>query len=100
MNTLKKGQVRTIIFEENGVWYGVALEFNIVESGDHQDVVYANLQEAMRGYVDSLQKIHGARPGPLNQNTDPQYEKLWAALDANKPVPSPIKVLSYGFTRV
>ena len=32
-NTFKKGRVRVLIFKERGVWYGVALEFNIVESG-------------------------------------------------------------------
>ncbi len=34
-NTLNKGSIRYIVFKEDDTWYGVALEFNIVESGDN-----------------------------------------------------------------
>ena len=34
-NTLKRGSVRYIIFKEKDIWYGVALEFNIIEQGDN-----------------------------------------------------------------
>ena len=30
-NTLERGSVRYIIFNEDNTWYGVGLEFNIVE---------------------------------------------------------------------
>lgn len=100
MNTTQKGRVRTIIFKEGDTWYGVALEFNIIEEGDSFDVVNFNLQEAIRGYVESQRKIKGSRVSPLNQKPDSEYEKIWGNLVANKPIPSPIKVKYYGFTRV
>ena len=100
MNTPRKGKVRTIIFKEGDTWYGVALEFNIVEEGDSFDVVNFNLQEAIRGYVQSQRKIKGARVSPLNQKSDIEYEKMWNNLVADKPVPSPIRVKHYGYTQV
>jgi predicted RNase H-like HicB family nuclease len=100
MNTPTKGQVRCIIFREGDTWYGVALEFNIVESGDSFDVVNFNLQEAIQGYVASQRKTKGSRVSPLNQKPDKEYENLWGKLAANKPIPSPIQVKYYGFTRV
>ncbi|NOY35410.1 MAG: hypothetical protein GXP44_00560, partial [bacterium] len=33
-NSLQKGNVRYIVFKDGATWYAVALEFNIVESGD------------------------------------------------------------------
>ena len=100
MNTAKKGQVRCIIFKEGDTWYGVALELNIVEEGDSFDVVNFNLQEAIRGYVRSQRKIKGQRFSPLNQKPDTEYATMWSKLVSNKPVPSPIQVQYYGFTRV
>ena len=100
MNTTKKGQVRCIVFKEGDTWYGVALEFNIIEEGDSAEVVNFNLQEAIRGYVKSQAKIKGSRVSPLNQKPDAEYANLWSRLTTNKPVPSPIQVQSYGYTRV
>ncbi|MDO8522196.1 MAG: hypothetical protein Q7S08_02830 [bacterium] len=100
MNTANKGKVRTIIFKEGDTWYGVALEFNIVESGDDAEVVNFNLQEAIQGYVESQKKIKGSRVSPLNQKSDVEYEKLWDNLHSSKPIPSPLKVKYYGFTKV
>ena len=100
MNTAKKGQIRCIIFKEGDTWYGVALEFNIVEEGDSFDVVNFNLQEAIRGYVKSQRTIKGQRFSPLNQKPDAEYETMWNKLISNKPVPSPIQVQYYGVTRV
>ena len=100
MNTVKEGSVRCIIFKEDDVWYGVALEFNIVESGDDPDVVSFNLNEAIRGYVESQQKIHDSRVAPLNQKPDAEYLSLWDALTHDKPVPSPITVQSFGYTSI
>ena len=99
-NTGKKGRVRTLIFKEGATWYGVALEFNIVLSGDDADVVSFNLQEAIRGYVESQRKIRGSRFEPLNQKPNPEYDKLWKSAEANKPIPSPIQIVSYGHTLV
>ena len=100
MNTSQRGKVRYIIFKEGDVWYGVALEFNIVVEGDSAAVVNFNLQEAIRGYVESMRKIKGSRSAPLNQKLDTEYLDLWNKLAADKPVPSPIQVRDYGFTRV
>ena len=82
-NTLQNGSVRFIIFKEEGAWYGVALEFNIVEQGDDPQEVLFLLFEAMAGYVESAKKAK-ARPHILNQTPDPEYEKLWNTLEGKK----------------
>lgn len=99
-NIPKKGVVRTIIFKDGGSWYGVALEFNIVESGDDFDVVMFNLQEAIRGYVESQKKIKGGRYYPLNQKPVAEYEEMWKNLHSPKPIPSPYNVRYYGITKI
>lgn len=98
MNTPKKGSVRCIIFKDlkENSWYGVALEFNIVESGDDPDVVRFNLDEAVLGYIESQRKIKGSRVAPLNQKPIREYEDLWDRLVASKPIPSPYDVKYYG----
>ncbi len=78
-NTQKKGRVRYIVFKEEGKWYAVVLEFNIVETGDDPNEVLFLLFEAIQGYVESAQKIK-VRPSILNQKPDPEYQKMWAAL--------------------
>lgn len=78
-NTLKKGCVRYIVFKEKGLWHAVALEFNIVETGDDPDEVLFLLFEAIQGYVESAQKIK-ARPNIFNQTPDPEYQKIWDAV--------------------
>jgi predicted RNase H-like HicB family nuclease len=100
MNTIQKGSVRCIVFKEEDTWYGVALEFNIVESGDDYDVVLYNLNEAIRGYVESLKKIGGAQSHALNQNADDEYERLWKNLQNDEPIPSPYQVRYFGIARV
>ena len=100
MNTAKKGQVRCIVFKEGDTWYGVALEFNIVVEADDSEVVSYNLQEAIRGYVESQRKIKGSRVSPLNQRADEEYENLWKKATSNKPIPSPIQIKYFRFTRV
>lgn len=77
-NTLQKGSVRVIIFRDGDTWYGVALEFNIVEEGDNPREVMILLDSAIRGYIDSAKKLK-ARPHILNQKPDQEYEKLWNA---------------------
>ena len=79
-NTLQKGSVRYIIFKENRTWYGVALEFNIVEEGDNPLEVMASLFQAIQGYVETARKLK-MRPIPLNQKTDKEYEELWDKLE-------------------
>ena len=82
-NTLQKGSVRYIVFKEEDTWYAVALEFNIVESGDDPREVLMLLFEAVEGYVRSARK-YKARPAVLNQKTDEEYEQLWKTLQKEK----------------
>ena len=99
-NTLQKGSVRNIIFKEGNTWLGVALEFNIVESGDDPKIALINLFDAMQGYVESCQKIKGSRISPLNQKPAPEYEKLWSVANAPKKVKSPFQINTYGVATV
>lgn len=100
MNTLQKGSVRYIVFRDKDTWYAVGLEFNIVESGDDPKIALVNLLEAIQGYVESCGKVKGARLHPLNQRTDPEYEKLWSSLNSEKRIKSPFKVNTFGVMRV
>jgi len=82
-NSLQKGSIRYIIFKEDDSWYGICLEFNIVESGDTPQEAMLLLFEAIQGYLESAQKIK-ARPNILNQKSDPEYEKMWQELKESK----------------
>ncbi|MDP2651946.1 MAG: hypothetical protein Q8O94_02330 [bacterium] len=93
-NTLKKGSVRNIIFREGKTWFGVALEFNIVETGDDAQEVMVLLEEAMRGYLASARKGK-LNPIILNQTSDQEYEKLWRGRDNPKLIPSPIQIHTF-----
>lgn len=85
-NTLQKGSVKYVIFREGSTWYGVALEFNIVEEGDTPQEAMLLLFEAIRGYVESARKIK-ARPHILNQRPDSEYEEMWDSFEeCKKPV--------------
>lgn len=79
-NTLKNGKVRFIVFKKRGSWYGVALEFNIVEVNKDPNVVLINLLEAISGYVESAikNKIHLSL---LDKKTDKEYEKIWEQIN-------------------
>ncbi len=100
MNTTQEGTVRSIIFKDGDTWYGVALEFNIVESGDDPDVVQFNLSEAIQGYVESQKKIKGSRVAPLNQKPQKEYEDMWKNIHSSKPSPSPYFIKSYAVTTI
>jgi hypothetical protein len=100
-NTLENGSVRHIIFKQDGVWYGVALEFNIVEEGDNPVEVMASLFEAIQGYVQTAQKCKMSA-APLNQTPDKEYQKLWEKLSksqvaGNKNEKS-LQVYNFGYT--
>ncbi len=96
-NTLQKGSVRYIIFKEADTWYGVALEFNIVEEGDNPVKVMVSLFEAIQGYVETARKLK-MRPMPLNQKSDKEYEQLWDKLKEEKMPPKQEEVFSFGYT--
>jgi hypothetical protein len=73
-NTLQKGEVRTIVFKQKNDWIGVALDFNIIETGnDPREVIFA-LDETIRGFVVSARKAK-LRPNVLNQKADEKYER-------------------------
>lgn len=94
-NTLQKGSVRVMIYKEKDLWVGVALDFNIVETGDDPREVMIMLDEAIRGYVASAQKAK-LRPNVLNQIADKEYQDLWDKVHTNKKIPSMIQMHSYG----
>jgi len=82
-NTLQKGSVRYIVFQEGGVWYAAGLEFNIVETGDTPQEATLLLFEALAGYVESAKKIK-ARPSILNQKPDSEYADMWQSVQDKK----------------
>lgn len=94
-NTPQKGRYRWIVFRKGREWIAAALEFNIVQVGDDPDVVYLELQEAAKGYIEAAQKLKGFRPqvvNPvLNQEPDEEYERLWSkaqnARQSQRPFP-------------
>ncbi len=102
-NTTKKGRVRVIVFRDKkeDQWYAVALEFNIVVSGDTPEEVHYELHEAMTGYLDAVRKIKGLRDySCLNQESEALYEKIWSALEENRRVPSPYQIAFHGFQNI
>jgi hypothetical protein len=100
INTVNKGSVRSIVFKDGDTWYGVALEFNIVESGEDAEIVKFNLDEAIQGYVESQNKIKGSRVSPLNQKADAEYEDMWKNVTSEFPKPSPYDIKYYGISKV
>ncbi len=94
-NTTKQGSTRVLIFKERGVWYGAALELNIVESGDDPREVILLLHEAISGYVKSARKAKLSTV--LNQKPDAEYERMWKLAHTPKKgvtVKSPYKIYS------
>lgn len=94
-NSLQNGTVRTLIFKEGKEWFGVALEFNIVETGSDPREVMMLLDEAIRGYIASARKAK-LSANVLDQKPSPEYEKLWNAAEKHKAIPSPIAIYSTG----
>jgi hypothetical protein len=100
MNTLQKGKVRYIVFKDQNTWYAAGLEFNIVEAGEDARIALLNLFDAIQGFVEACRKIKGSRLAPLNQKTDPEYEKLWKIATAPRKVRSPFEISTYGVQTV
>lgn len=99
-NTLKSGKVRYIIFKEDDIWYGVALEFNIIEEGDNPQQVMASLFDAIQGYVETAQKLK-MRLMPLNQKPDEEYQKLWDKLEKDKEKSvMPENIYNFGYNSI
>jgi hypothetical protein len=88
---------RFIVFREKGVWYAVALEYNIVESGDDPQVVLYNLIEAVQGSLAVAKEICDKGACPVyTQEADPEYEAMWQHIQKNSAVPSPYEVYTAG----
>lgn len=75
-NTLQKGSVRYVIFKEKDIFFGVALEFNVVVEAASQIEAIVLLNEAVQGYLESARKFK-LRPQVLNQTVEPEYEQMW-----------------------
>jgi hypothetical protein len=78
-----------MIFKEGDAWVGVALEFNIVVTGEDPRLVEIELQEAVLGYLESAKKLkEGFRPHQvnalLNQEADEEYEQKWTSAHSQK----------------
>ncbi len=82
-NNLQRGSTRIMVFKENGEWYAVALELNIVESGTNPREAMLLLFEAVSGYIKAAKKTR-ANYLILNQKTDEEYEKMWQKLQEHK----------------
>lgn len=102
-NTPKKGKYRWIVFKKKAEWVAAALEFNIVQVGDDPNLVYLELQEAVRGYIEAARKIKGFREKAinpiLNQKPDEEYEKLWNQSQSAIKEPAtqlPMNVFNFG----
>lgn len=90
-NSVQKGEVRVVSFKKGKLWYAVALEFNIVETGSNFSEVMNGLQEAIEGYVEAVKKAN-IRPFPLNQIPMKEYENVWSVGQNKKAIrntPSP-----------
>lgn len=81
LNTRYSGQIRTLIFQQDNEWFGVALELNIVEHADTPEEAEILLNSALAGYLEAARKSKSSMH-VLNQDTDPEYEALWSKDDA------------------
>ncbi|MEK7568536.1 MAG: hypothetical protein AAB497_00285 [Patescibacteria group bacterium] len=78
-NTLQKGSVRYVVFKERDVFFGVALEFNVIVEAASQIEAIVLLNEAVQGYLESARKFK-LRPHVLNQAIEPEYEQMWQSV--------------------
>ncbi len=80
-NTFKKGVSRVLIFFDTAekVWYGVALDFNLIVDGNEPETVRKDLRNLMLDYIDSAKKLGDEKL--LNRKIDSEYEKIWKELE-------------------
>ncbi len=94
-NTFKKGVSRVLIFEDKNekVWYGVALDFNLVVDGNDPEEVRFNLRNLMVEFVESARLL--GDENLLNQKTEKEYEEMWSSLEKeNQSIKSPYQIYS------
>lgn len=82
-NNLERGSTRVIVFKENGEWYAVSLELNIVEVGTTAREAMLLLLEAVSGYIEACKKAN-VDSSVLNQEPDEEYEEMWQKLQEHK----------------
>ncbi|MFH1171210.1 MAG: hypothetical protein V1778_01550 [bacterium] len=82
-NTVQRGQVRFIVFEDEGTWYGVALELNIVVDAESHQQALVELTHAVRDYVHTVH-MSKLRDSVLNQEVSNEYAQLWKDLENGK----------------
>lgn len=82
-NTLQRGSVRYLVFRDRDIFFGVALEFNIVVEAAHPMEALLLLHEAAMGYLEAARKVK-MRSSILNQKPDPEYEKMWGEYQNRK----------------
>ncbi|MDP2641039.1 MAG: hypothetical protein Q8P39_00650 [Candidatus Yanofskybacteria bacterium] len=82
-NTRDKGSTRYLIFHEDGRYFGIALELNLmVEASSYQEAFF-ELVNAVQGYVEAARKVK-VRDDILNQKPDAEYEGMWTEYQDEK----------------
>ena len=81
-NTYAQTSVRCIVFHEKGMWYGVALEFNVVVDGDSPAVAMDLLNQAVGDYY-AVAKKKKLDVRVLNQTADPEYAAMWSLVESS-----------------
>lgn len=99
-NTLDRGRIRWIVFHDEGTWFGVAIEFNLIVEADNPDTALFELHQAVQGYVKAARKSK-MRPVVLNQIPAGEYGLLWKILNRDTPAHQetsidPKEVYSFG----
>lgn len=99
-NTIQKGNFRSIVFKEGGVWYAVALEFNLIIDANDPETAFFSLLQLAKDYIDVV-KENNLRPFALNQVPQKEYLDLWYKLNKNEKIPSPYQeVYQYGVNSI
>ena len=82
-DTKKNTSVRYIIFKEDSVWHGVALEFNLVKDASNPVEAMFALFNAIEGYASPTKSLQPDSIS-LNQKTEEEYENMWNILQSEK----------------
>ena len=74
--------------KEDSLWYGVALELNIVVSAESSTSTQKELQTSVKGYVEGLASMKGVKKQALetalNQEPDGEYLDMWKRAISDK----------------
>jgi len=72
---LKNNKIKLIIFQKGKKWYGVVLEFNIIEIYKDLNTTLYNLIEATTGYIETVIK-NNIQLSSLTQTPDKIIYKI------------------------